>query len=399
MKNPQQQQRGQAILIMAFAVIALAALVGLAIDGGRLYTLRRQAQNAADATALAATRELASLLSKCASGTAAQNAAIFNTVLEYARLNGIDEFDPNGDVTAWYVDANENNLGSIRNDVPIPTGATGVTASMVTTDTTTFMKLFGQAHIVGVGQATAMTGRVTRYQGGFLPIAVPKAAVDAVGVGLEFEIKDDDQGQFCRVNDGLCFGGSDPMSQRGWLQLGHIYNQDGGILARAFTTTMNASGCNADISKIGLVGWASGDCPYPYPLWLGNIGRKDGDFILGAAGEMAAARPEIAQYTGQIVMLPIFDYIYTGTCNSSKHEICMETQFSGEPQPIDRWVTGSSAYYYHIIGMVSVRLSQVAGKSIYGEFVESVIRPGEIIPGAGIGSQCTPQMMGVLLWE
>ena len=178
MKNPQQQQRGQAILIMAFAVIALAALVGLAIDGGRLYTLRRQAQNAADATALAATRELASLLSKCASGTAAQNAAIFNTVLEYARLNGIDEFDPNGDVTAWYVDANENNLGSIRNDVPIPTGATGVTASMVTTDTTTFMKLFGQAHIVGVGQATAMTGRVTQYQGGFLPIAVPKTAVD-----------------------------------------------------------------------------------------------------------------------------------------------------------------------------------------------------------------------------
>ena len=143
-------------------------------------------------------------------------------------------------------------------------------------------------------------------------------------------------------------------------------------------------GCNADISKIGLVGWASGDCPYPYPLWLGNIGPKDGDYIVGTTGEMAAARPEIAQYTGQIVMLPIFDYIYTGTCNSSKHEICMETQFSGEPQPIDRWVTGSSAYYYHIIGMVSVRLSQVAGKSIYGEFVESVIRPGEIIPGAGI---------------
>jgi hypothetical protein len=36
-----KRERGQALVIVAFALIALAAVTGLAIDGGRTYTARR----------------------------------------------------------------------------------------------------------------------------------------------------------------------------------------------------------------------------------------------------------------------------------------------------------------------------------------------------------------------
>ncbi|MBN1250254.1 MAG: hypothetical protein JXC32_21500, partial [Anaerolineae bacterium] len=261
---------------------------------------------------------------------------------------------------------------------------------------------FGQRHIVGVGQATAMAGRITQYKGQFLPIAVPVIAVKGLGTGEEFEIKDDEQGEFCRVHDDLCFGGADPYSQRGWLQLGHIYNEDGTIIQRAFSQTMNATGCKLpDIGATGLVGWANPtNCEYPYPLWLGDLGSRGGDYILGTTGEVAAARPEISKFVGETSYVPIFDYIYTGTCSSVLHEVCMETVFAGEPQPVDKWITGSSAYYYHIVGIAEVQITKVDGKSIFGIFQDSTIRPGEISPGAGMASpQCLPMTIGVMLWE
>jgi hypothetical protein len=47
-------QRGQALVIIVFALIGMIALTALAIDGGNVYSDRRHAQNAADTAALAA---------------------------------------------------------------------------------------------------------------------------------------------------------------------------------------------------------------------------------------------------------------------------------------------------------------------------------------------------------
>jgi hypothetical protein len=46
--------RGQALVIIALALAGLAAIVGLVVDGGNVFSDRRKAQNAADAAALAA---------------------------------------------------------------------------------------------------------------------------------------------------------------------------------------------------------------------------------------------------------------------------------------------------------------------------------------------------------
>jgi len=48
-----QSERGQALIIITFAIIGLVGITGLAIDGGMAFSDRRHAQNAADTAALA----------------------------------------------------------------------------------------------------------------------------------------------------------------------------------------------------------------------------------------------------------------------------------------------------------------------------------------------------------
>jgi hypothetical protein len=52
MKN-NHLRRGQALIVIAIAAVALVGIVGLVVDGGRGFLDRRKAQNAADAAALA----------------------------------------------------------------------------------------------------------------------------------------------------------------------------------------------------------------------------------------------------------------------------------------------------------------------------------------------------------
>jgi hypothetical protein len=53
-----QRRRGQAIVIMALAMVAICGMLALAIDAGRLYFQRRLMQDAADAGALAGAQDL-----------------------------------------------------------------------------------------------------------------------------------------------------------------------------------------------------------------------------------------------------------------------------------------------------------------------------------------------------
>jgi hypothetical protein len=52
MKKNFPSERGQAIIVIALALVGLLALTALAIDGGNAYSERRRAQNAADTTVL-----------------------------------------------------------------------------------------------------------------------------------------------------------------------------------------------------------------------------------------------------------------------------------------------------------------------------------------------------------
>jgi len=81
-KPRSRQEAGQAIIIIALVAIGLIAISGLAIDGGRLLLLRRDTQNASDASMLAAT------LALCSGGTEAQIIAAGETA---AAANGFTD--------------------------------------------------------------------------------------------------------------------------------------------------------------------------------------------------------------------------------------------------------------------------------------------------------------------
>lgn len=72
-------QAGQAIVLVAMLMVILIGMLGLAIDGGGLYLLYRDTQNAVDAAALAAAYSL------CTNGDVIANAT------ESVRLNGFED--------------------------------------------------------------------------------------------------------------------------------------------------------------------------------------------------------------------------------------------------------------------------------------------------------------------
>ncbi len=49
-----KSEKGQAIILIVFALIGLIGITGLTVDGGLAYSERRRAQNAADSAAFAA---------------------------------------------------------------------------------------------------------------------------------------------------------------------------------------------------------------------------------------------------------------------------------------------------------------------------------------------------------
>src|SRR5512139_3519134 len=54
MHQRKKTERGQALILVVLAIVGLAGIVGLVVDGGNAFLDRRNAQNAADSAALAA---------------------------------------------------------------------------------------------------------------------------------------------------------------------------------------------------------------------------------------------------------------------------------------------------------------------------------------------------------
>ncbi len=413
-----RNDKGQAIVIIAFAIVGLAALVGLAIDGGRLYSQRRQTQNAADAAAMAGTRKLADVLSTCGPGNSAADAAVRDAVIEIAGYNGVSYGSPVADLLAAYVNADGADRGWVGTGT-IPSGSTGVRVRTALTDTTTFLKLVGQRHLYTVGDATAMVGEIrTLGPGmGMLPIAVPEDIADALSSGDNFYLMENNNhegGTFCLdENADSCIGDpSEANAHRGWLNLNYIYNTEhlsaGDALNRSFESNVPNRGCGSDPSKSvddGLQGWAGDGCPYPFPIFAGTHGRTDGDFIHGDPGaRQSSLRDVITAYNGQTAIVPIFDFIYMSDY--------MDEHFTAPEEPPDGSLSGDNwpragggghAFLYHIVGFAVVQIhDDVLNDHILEANFDHAVWGGsssDIVPTAGIGNYCELSPLSLALWE
>lgn len=172
---------GQAMVIVALASLVLIAFAGLAIDGGSMYTQRRNAQNAADAAALAATAVMLAPYEQMildnpdgdVDGTAADDVAIKNTLADYATRHKIAW----SNMHAYYIDDNKQLVTTVEvgayNGVPWSLGAKGI-AVKATSETDAFlMRIMGWNKISASATATAFMGVDVndRYTVPLLPIS------------------------------------------------------------------------------------------------------------------------------------------------------------------------------------------------------------------------------------
>ena len=93
---------GQSLIHFALIIVMLLAFVSLAVDAGNVFSMRRKLQNAADAAALAAAREL------CLGHTTTQASTTANTYLTKNGASGIGAISGNSGDTSTIQFANDN---------------------------------------------------------------------------------------------------------------------------------------------------------------------------------------------------------------------------------------------------------------------------------------------------
>lgn len=146
MENRDQVERGQSIIIVAFAMVALVLFAALAVDLSSAYVERRTAQNAADGAALAGAAQLAYEINH----RSYRDPAIKIHMNVYAERNGVADTDGvkgngvNDNLEGYYLDANGDRLSEqLIGATTVPSGALGVEATAYITAPTFFGGLFG----------------------------------------------------------------------------------------------------------------------------------------------------------------------------------------------------------------------------------------------------------------
>jgi hypothetical protein len=158
MKPKLMSERGQALILIAFAAIALFGITGLAIDGSNKFSDRRHAQNAADSAALAAalvkTNGLTDGLtdSICSTDPSWTNTSFCSDIIAAAW----DRADDNG-----YDGMLSNNVEVYSPPISGPyTGRMPYIQVIITSNVNTyFMRVLGINVTQNIVQATAFSGK------------------------------------------------------------------------------------------------------------------------------------------------------------------------------------------------------------------------------------------------
>jgi Flp pilus assembly protein TadG len=348
-------ERGQALVVMVFAVIALLVIAGLAIDGGMVFLDRRRMQNAADAAALAGTRLLAGAI--CGEGS--DDAAIAAEVNHYAEKNGVPDNDTEaggsvtGNVVADYVDFDEAVLGRVGGGA-IPNGATGVSVTVGIGRPTYFVSLVGIDTAGASAAALAMTGRPL-MGGGMRPFGIPYPVVGD-------------------LSDGDCFD----------ISFGNCDQDEADDFPRAISS--NPGGQLQDWMQNGWNGTLYAD-----GFW--NDGYHNGDYIHAKPGteqDVINVAP-----IGELIHVPIYDAF--PDCDGVAPDIA-----TPYPQSPNACTGMQGADYYHIVGFAGVRIQSTStpDHSMYMCLEETIMGEGQPGPSGGYGSDvCAMHTMVVTLWK
>jgi type II secretory pathway pseudopilin PulG len=171
-------ERGQTAVLVALLMVGVLAATGLAIDGGMTMKLRRDAQNAADAAALAAAQKVASYRS----GNEVTHHDVMQAANDFAERNGVPDTDGNpgneinDNVTLRYVDEDNSLLPEHSGGGP-PEEATGAYVEVKIEGDPSFIQVVSKAKPLGWAPALAQTGT---SEGGVPPSEGPPHALSFV---------------------------------------------------------------------------------------------------------------------------------------------------------------------------------------------------------------------------
>lgn len=139
-----ERQRGQSIVLVAVAVVALVIFVAIAVDLSDAYYHRRTAQNAADSAALAGGGELARQINRDARNDQRIQAEMNN----FAERNDIEDTNGilgdhvNTNVEGYYLDRDRNRISQVGSGY-VPNDVWGIEAITYITSPTYFAGIMG----------------------------------------------------------------------------------------------------------------------------------------------------------------------------------------------------------------------------------------------------------------
>jgi hypothetical protein len=349
--------KGQSLLLVALLMLVFLGLLAIAIDGGNAYAMRRAAQTAADAGALAGAREIC--------------------------------IDPPGDPysRAWEYSVGRNHATNA--DVTVDNGEVTVVAQI--TFRTFFAAILGRPQVTASAVATA--GCFSPSGGtGVLPIAW-SCRYPVGGVGSDSQdctvIYGEDQlyiimDSASASEDFFC---QDPITHLPAGSLDCDYNDDGinDLLAGGDRSWLDLSGGGGGASDMS--DWILNGFPDEIHIhtWLG-----------GQTGVAASVFQTAHSRIGDDVVIPVFDK-YCDQPGSLPETSCPALY---DPEDITVPSGGTSTLYYHIISFSVFHITcvdsppygpcpghQAAGlpgnvKTIEGYFVQGPVpgltgRPGD----------------------
>lgn len=335
-----KREAGLTLVVVAFGLIMVTAFAGLAIDGSNAFLQRRRVQNASDAASLAAAAALAQ--------GAQTNGEVLSAIKKYIRGNGgttptfqAEYFNSGGKI---------GSIDSYGESSAPPAEATGVCVSVHINYPVLFGGILGVNRKSSSAEAAAQVGPAGSLVKNVFPLGVNVETLDAFSPGTNFRIWENNQ-----ITD---TSGIASTGQRGWLNLNFLYSSE------------DPDGRTQDhnYSNTELKSWVAGECTTP--IYAGQVGGLDGDFINGDPGVRASAILEAREREGQVVYVPVYDRYYDQSF----------VQANLSPAPSIGWIGGSGgSVYYHIVGFAAFTITNVSmgnDKYIEGRFIEKVSEGG-----------------------
>lgn len=338
-----QRAEGQSIVLVALVLLLLLAFSGLALDGANAFNQRRNANNGADAAALAGTRVIITqkrIAADSGSADASNSSAVYQAIEQYLNQHALDQ----GVALTWeafYVDRQAVRLSSgaqITNDTTnVPNHARGVEVTLRYTFDTFLMQVLGQADLTVDADATAVYGpSTTVIGGGLIPLALSQYFADSTSDGdllCIFGSPDADAGLPCPGS------GAYGIRPGNFGQLSFNPNN-----APNATGNYNQDCLNPANPQDNMSYWWCNGSQYPIDI---------GDQLWGDTGMLSNSLADEMQWritNAPEGIVPVFGYVDDGTGNNARYTIvgfmAVRLQaFNVQGSAAQRWVSATRVSY------------------------------------------------------